>query len=63
MSQLGVNESDDMAPGAERSRLFVDAGFPRQFGNQMGRNQIANLLEDAELVTRWSGLGFCFHPC
>jgi hypothetical protein len=29
----------------------------------MGWNEIANLLEDAELATRWLGLGFSFHPC
>ena len=63
MSQLGVNESDDMAPRTERPRLFVDAGFPRNFWDQMRRNQIANLLEDAELATRWLGVGFGVHTC
>jgi hypothetical protein len=29
----------------------------------MGWNEIANLLEDGELTTRWLGLEFCFHTC
>jgi TPR repeat protein len=34
----------------------------RETGNQMRWNEIANLLEDAELATRWLGLGFFFTP-
>jgi hypothetical protein len=34
----------------------------RETGNQMRWNEIANLLEDAELATSYLGLGFFFTP-
>ena len=62
MRQLGVDQGNHMAPRAEGAGLLVDAGLSRQAGNQMRWNEIANLLEDAELATRWLGLGFFFTP-
>jgi hypothetical protein len=63
MSQLRIHQGNDMAPRAEGARPLVDTGLTRQLGNKMRRNQIANLLEDAELATRWLGVGFGVHTC
>ena len=72
-SRLARRRSTSIAFGKEARRrrehpnrrpgLLVDASFARKTGNQMRWNEIANLLEYAELTTRWLGLGFCFHPC
>jgi len=49
-----------MAPGGKGSGL--DTAFPRQFRNQMRRNEVANLAEDGEVRGCWVD-GFVFHLC
>ena len=63
VGELRKHQRDDVAPGTEVSRLLVHAGLTRELGNQVRRNQIANLLEDGEFRTRWLGVGFVFHTC
>ena len=54
-----------MAPRAECAGLIFDAGVPRQFGNQVSRNEIAELAQNGQLAGRWLAAGFLFHalPC
>jgi hypothetical protein len=65
VGQLGVKQTDDMAPGSELAPLFFHAGVARQFGHQMRRNEVANLAQQGELAGGWLGCGFLFHalPC
>lgn len=63
MSQLRIDQGNHVAPWTITAGLLVDAGRPSDLRDQVGRNQIANLLEDAELATRWLGVGFGFHTC
>ena len=64
MSQLGVEQTDDLAPGAEGTGVIFDPGVPRQFGHQMGWNEVAKLAEDGEFTGVGLDGGF-FHalPC
>jgi hypothetical protein len=62
MTQLGIQQINDMAPRADSARLFGHAGLTGDFGDFMLRNEIANLAQDVELGTRWFDC-FLFHPC
>lgn len=62
MSQLGIGQTHHMAPGLEGARLILHPGCPRNFGNQMLRNIIANLTQDAALGPGWRHFEF-IHPC
>ena len=65
VSQLGVKQTDDVAPGREIAPLFFDAGVPRQLGHQMRRNEIANLAQQGELAGGWLVSSLIIHalPC
>ena len=65
VGQLGVKQTDDMAPRSELAPLIFHAGLPRQLGHQMRRNEVANLAQQGELAGGWLGCGFLFHalPC
>jgi hypothetical protein len=51
-----------MAPRAERARLILRPGGPRNFTDQVLGNKIANLSQDAELGAGWGYFEF-IHPC
>ena len=65
VGQLGVKQTDDMAPGREITPLFFHAGLPRQLGHQMRRNEVANLAQQGELAGGWLVSSLIFHalPC
>jgi hypothetical protein len=65
VSQLGVKQTDDVAPGREIAPLFFDAGVPRQLGHQMRWNEIANLAQQGELAGGWLVSSLIIHalPC
>ena len=65
VSQLREEQTDDVAPRTEGAGVVFNARVVRQFGNQVCRNQIANLAENRELAGRWLVSGFLFHalPC
>ena len=62
MGQLREQHADHMTPWTEGSRHGSHAGLARKFRNQMRRNQIANLSENAEFGCGWFGVSF-FHLC
>jgi len=57
--EMAINESDRMTPRREGACLFVDSMFPSEFRNQVGRNQVADRVENGELASGW-GLTWCF---
>jgi hypothetical protein len=57
MSQLGEQQRDDMAPVAKVTRFPIRAGLPGELGDQVPRNEIANLLEDLVHPPRVRGRG------
>jgi len=65
MSQLGIEQTDDMTPRTKRPRLGVDPGVTGQLRHQMVGNQIAELPQECETTARWLGIGFVLHglPC
>ena len=65
VSQLGVEQADDLAPGAESAGVIFDAGVAGQFGHQVWRNEIAKLTKNGEFADGWLVAGFLFHalPC
>src|SRR5258708_5479348 len=62
MGQLCIAQAHHMAPRRERARLILRPGGPRNFGDQVLGNKIANLLQDAELGAGWGYFEF-IHPC
>ena len=54
VGQLAVEHGDHMAPGAEGPGLGVHAMFPRQFPDQMARDEVAKLGQNAEFAPGWS---------
>jgi hypothetical protein len=67
VGQLRVEQRDHMTPRRIGSRLALHSGLSGQLGHQKRRNQIANLVQDAELTLAWAGgrLGSgmsIFHP-
>jgi hypothetical protein len=61
VGQLCVEHRHHMAPSRKRSAGFVHPGLPRQPRHKMGRNELAELAQNAELRCRWAGLFFT--PC
>src|SRR5713101_8120927 len=55
--QLGINHGNQVTPGAKGARLF-HSGFTRNLGDQVARNDLAELLENAELGFGWIDLVF-----
>jgi hypothetical protein len=55
VNQLRVEKGDDMAPWRIGPRPGVDAGLVGELAHQKRWNEIANLAQDAELTSAWSG--------
>jgi hypothetical protein len=53
MGQLGIEQTHDMTPGCERASAFGNPCIPRQFGHQVCRNKIAELMQEREAAARW----------
>jgi len=62
MGQLGIEQTHDMTPRRERAGAFDNASIPRQFGNQMRRNKIAELMQEREAAARWLVRCGFIHP-
>ncbi len=64
VSQLGIKQTDDLAPGRGLAPLIFDAGVAGQLGHLVRRNQIAKLAENGELAGGWLVV-LLFHalPC
>ena len=61
MGQLREQQAEDVAPRAESAALLLDPMLARQTRDQVGRNEVAELVEHAEPVPGWlAGCG-CFH--
>jgi hypothetical protein len=58
MSQLCKEHAHNVTPWTKSSRHGIHTGLSRKFRNQMQRNQIANLSENAEFGCGWFGIFF-----
>jgi len=56
MGQLRGEYRDNMAPRGKRPAPFIHPCFARQLRHEMGRDEIAELAQNAELGRRWAGL-------
>ena len=63
MGELGVQQADGVAPGAESARPILYASFPRYLGDFVLWNKIANLAQNVKPTTCWFDCFFVFHPC
>ena len=63
MGELGVQQADGVAPGAESARPILYASFPRYLGDFVLWNKIANLAQKVKPTTCWFDAFFVFHPC
>ena len=61
MGQLRIEHRDHMAPGRKRAGFLVDACLPRDLRHQEGRNKVANLTQDFELVRTLEWFRLFFH--
>ena len=66
VDQLRIEQGDHMTPRRIGPRLGVHARLPRELAHEEGWNEIANLVQNAELAFAWAGgrlgLGILFHP-
>jgi hypothetical protein len=62
MGQLGIDQTHHMAPRLKGARQILRSGNPRDFGNLVWGNKIANLAQDVERRPCWVDR-FIFHPC
>jgi hypothetical protein len=65
--EVVLGAGDHMTPRRIGSRLAFHSGLPRELAHQERWNQVANLVQDAELTLAWTGgrLGSgmsIFHP-
>src|SRR5665213_3287309 len=60
--ELGIEETHHMTPRRECPGAFDHTSIPRQFGHQMRRNKIAELLQEREAAARWLVRGGSIHP-
>ena len=49
VDQLGIDEGDDMTPGGESPRLFIDPDVLGQRGDEEGGNIIEELAENRQV--------------
>ena len=65
VSDLGIEQADDMTPRAECAGMFVHTAFSGQLRHKMRWNEVAKLTQQRELVDGWLTLCFVFHtlPC
>src|SRR4029077_21198046 len=62
MSQLGIDQADNMTPRLEASRLILVSSSPSDFGHLVRGNKIANLAQHVALGPGWN-LFELIHPC
>ena len=62
MAQLGIDQTHHMAPRLKGARHILRSGSPRDLGDLVGGNKIANLAQDVQLRPCWVDR-FIFHPC
>ncbi len=53
MGKLGIEQSHHMTPRSEGASFLFYPSFARQFGNQMGRNEVAKLVDNSESANGW----------
>src|SRR5213080_3755169 len=63
MGELGVQQADGVAPGAESARPVLHTSLPRYLGYFVLGNKIANLAQNVKPTTCWFDCFFVFHPC
>ena len=63
MSEVGVEQGDNVTPRRETARLGGDACLGCQFGNQMRWNEVANLAQGCQLGSGWFAVFVFVHPC
>src|SRR6266508_2450139 len=63
MGQLGIEQADHVTPRFEGARPLLRAGIPRNSGDLMRRNVVANLAQNVELTSCWFDGFLFFHPC
>src|SRR6266487_3106473 len=63
MGELGVQQADAVAPGAESARPVLHTSLPRYLGYFVLWNQVANLAQNVKPTTCWFDGFFLFHPC
>src|SRR2546422_10463929 len=62
MGELGVQQADGVAPGAESARPVLHTSLPRYLGYFVLWNKVANLTQKVKPATCWFDF-FVFHPC
>ncbi len=53
MSDLSIEQTNDMAPWTETASFLIDTLLAGQLGHQMSRNKIAKLLQNAHFTLGW----------
>ncbi len=53
MSDLSIEQTNDMAPWTETASFLIDTLLAGQLGHQMSRNKIAKLSQNAHLAFGW----------
>ena len=53
MSEMGIEHTNDMAPGTETASFLIDTKLAGQLGHQMSRNKIAKLPQNAHFAFGW----------
>ena len=62
VGELGVEQAHHMTPRRKRAGAFDHTSIPREFGHQMRRNKIAELLQEREAAARWLVRCGFIHP-
>lgn len=62
VGELGEDQAHHMAPRRETAGFFCDARIPGQLGDEVRRNQIAELAQEGEAAARWLAERLFFHP-
>lgn len=62
VGELGEDQAHHMTPRREGAGFFCDPGVPGQLGNEVRRNQIAELAQEGEAAARWLADRLFFHP-
>ena len=63
MSQLGIEQSNQMTPRAESADFVFHSSLASQLGNEKPWNQIAYLPQQIQFGRRWNVFVLVFHPC
>ena len=62
MAPLSIQQAHRVTPRTKRARLIRHASLPRNFGNLVLGNEIANLTQNVKPAACWFDC-FLFHPC